>query len=134
MNAVHREWLQKAEEDYAVALREMRARKTPAYNAVCFHAQQCLEKYLKAALSQWGKSFPKTHDLDLLLSDCLDRCPLWAAMRADLKRLSQYAVQFRYPGESADREEALLAVKIMKRCRGTIRASLGLRDAPDGKT
>jgi HEPN domain-containing protein len=128
MNAVHREWIQKAEEDYGVTLREMRARKNPAYNAVCFHAQQCLEKYMKAALAQWAKPFDKTHDLNVLLNDCLGRCPLWEGMRADLKRLSRYAVQFRYPGESADREEALSAVQIMKRCRAEIRVSLGLRD------
>ena len=132
MNAVLREWIQKAEEDYGVALREIRARKNPAYNAVCFHAQQCLEKYLKAALSQGDKPFVKTHDLDVLLNDCIDRFPLWATMRADLKRLSRYAVQFRYPGESADREEALLAVKIMKWCRAEIRASLGLPDLASG--
>ena len=128
MNAVLKEWLQKAEEDYSVAIRELRARKNPAYNAVCFHAQQCIEKYLKAVLTQKGKPFTKTHDLDVLLTDCLNHYPLWDAMRADLKRLSRYAVQFRYPGESADREESVLAVKIMKRCRTEIRSSLGLRD------
>jgi len=129
MNAILKEWLEKAEEDYCVALREMRARKNPAYNAVCFHAQQCLEKHLKAALSQEDKPFTKTHDLDVLLNECEPFYPLWTAMRADLKRLSQYAVQFRYPGESADRDEAVLAVKIMKRCRTEIRSSLGLNDS-----
>lgn len=128
MNVVLQEWLQKADEDYCVATREIRARKNPAYNAVCFHAQQCLEKYLKAVLAQEGKPFMKIHDLDVLLNSCLVFFPLWDAMRADLKRLSQYAVQFRYPGESADRDEAVLAVKIMKRCRAEIRSSLGLRD------
>ncbi|MEI6515701.1 MAG: HEPN domain-containing protein [bacterium] len=129
MSAALKEWLQKAEEDYGVALREVRVRKNPANNAVCFHAQQCLEKYMKAVLVQKGKPFTKTHDLNVLLSDCLDCYPLWAAMRDDLKRLSQYAVQFRYPGESADRIEAVLAVKIMKRCRLEIRSTLGLHDA-----
>jgi HEPN domain-containing protein len=132
MNVVLKEWLQKADEDYCVANREIRARKNPAFNVVCFHAQQCLEKYLKAVLSQQGKPFTKTHDLDVLLSDCLDRYPLWVAMRTDLKRLSQYAVQFRYPGESADRDEAVLAVKIMKRCRMEIRSSMGLRESKAG--
>lgn len=126
MNAVLKEWVQKADEDYCVACREIRARKNPAHNAVCFHAQQCLEKYLKAVLFREGKPFTKTHDLDMLLSDCLYRYPLWEAMRDDMKRLSRYAVQFRYPGESADRDEAALAVKIMKRCRREIRLSLGL--------
>lgn len=127
MNAILNEWLEKAEEDYCVAIRELRARRNPAFNAVCFHAQQCLEKYLKAALSKQAKPPTKTHDLDVLLTDCLDRFPLWSEMRDDLKRLSQYAVQFRYPGESADREEAVLAVKTMKRCRAEIRSSLCLR-------
>jgi HEPN domain-containing protein len=129
MNAEVREWIRKAKEDYSVAIREMRVRRDPAYNAVCFHAQQCLEKYLKATLAKGGKPFSRTHDLDVLLNDCLGQYPMWAAMQADMKRLSRYAVQFRYPGESADREEALLAVKIMKRCVTDVRAELGLRNS-----
>jgi HEPN domain-containing protein len=126
MNAEVREWIQKGDEDYSVAIREVRVRRNPAYSTVCFHAQQCLEKYLKASLAKRGRPFPRTHDLDVLLAECLSEYPLWIAMQADLKRLSRYAVQFRYPGESADREEALLAVKIMKRCTVEIRASTGL--------
>jgi HEPN domain-containing protein len=128
MNAILKEWLDKAEEDCAVAIREARARKSPAFNAVCFHAQQCIEKYLKAVMCREAKTLAKTHDLDVLLNECLECFPLWEAMRADLKRLSRYAVQFRYPGESADRDEALMAVKTMKRCRQEIRAALGLHD------
>jgi HEPN domain-containing protein len=124
MNAEVREWVQKAEEDYSVAVREMRVRRNPAYNAVCFHAQQCLEKYLKASLARGGRPFPRTHDLEVLLGECIVEYPLWSAMQADLKRLSRYAVQFRYPGESADREEPLVAVKIMKRSIAEIRVSL----------
>jgi HEPN domain-containing protein len=47
MNAILREWLDKAEEDYAVAVRESRVRKSPAFNAVCFHAQQCKHNLLR---------------------------------------------------------------------------------------
>ena len=60
-------------------------------------------------------------------------------MRADLKRLSRYAVLFRYPGESADRPEALQAVQAMRRCRQDLRVALGLqisegvRNRPRGK-
>lgn len=127
MNAILSEWVEKAEEDYRVALRENRARKNPANNAICFHAQQCMEKYLKGALAVSGKPFLKTHDLAVLLIGCLELHPLWAAMQEDMKRLSRYAVQFRYPGESANRDEARSAVRIMKRCRSEIRAALGLR-------
>jgi HEPN domain-containing protein len=34
--------------DFATVEREVRARKNPNYDGVCFHAQQCAEKYLKA--------------------------------------------------------------------------------------
>lgn len=46
------EWATKAEGDFATAGRELRARKTPNYDAVCFHGQQCAEKYLKAVLQE----------------------------------------------------------------------------------
>jgi len=44
MNPLTREWVEKAEGDFTIAERELRARKTPIYDAVCFHAQQCAEK------------------------------------------------------------------------------------------
>jgi hypothetical protein len=50
MNQLTIEWVDKAEGDFSTALREFRVRKSPNYDAVCFHAQQCVEKYLKARL------------------------------------------------------------------------------------
>jgi HEPN domain-containing protein len=50
MNPLTAEWIAKASADLATAGREMRARKDTNYDAVCFHAQQCVEKLLKAAL------------------------------------------------------------------------------------
>jgi HEPN domain-containing protein len=52
MNPLTVEWVDKAEGDMAIAKRELRARKQPNYDAVCFHAQQCVEKYLKALLQE----------------------------------------------------------------------------------
>ena len=52
MNPLTREWIEKAEGDFATAGRELRARKNPNYEAACFHAQQCAEKYLKAILQE----------------------------------------------------------------------------------
>lgn len=49
MNDGVREWVEKAEGDFCTALREYRARKNRNHDAVCFHAQQCVEKYLKKA-------------------------------------------------------------------------------------
>jgi len=62
MKLLTREWVEKAEEGYRVARRERQA-KPPAYSAVCFHAQQCVEKYLKALLQEHESAFSRTHDL-----------------------------------------------------------------------
>jgi len=70
MNPLALEWLEKAEEDFHVAKRECRARKHPGYNAACFHAQQCAEKYLKAYLVYHMVDFPYTHDMQNLLELC----------------------------------------------------------------
>lgn len=62
MKPITIEWINKAEGDYAVMEREGRVRKHPNFDGVCFHAQQCAEKYLKAWLIEADIDFPKTHD------------------------------------------------------------------------
>ena len=61
------EWIDKAERDYETMERESRVSKNPNPDAVCFHAQQCVEKYLKARLCEAGERVPKIHDLNALL-------------------------------------------------------------------
>ncbi len=115
------EWVEKAEEDYRVSLALRRLRRQPAHNAVCFHAQQCLEKYLKAILQKECVAISKIHALPVLLDQCAVHHPLLAVMRPDMVRLSAYAVEFRYPGESANEDDAKSAVDIMKRSRHDFR-------------
>ena len=67
MNSLTREWVDKAEADFQTVQRELRARKCPNLDGACFHAQQCIEKYLKARLQEAGIPFPKIHDLSRLL-------------------------------------------------------------------
>ena len=62
------EWVKKTEGDYTTASRERKAQVEPNYDASCFHAQQCAEKYLKARLVESGISFPKVHDLEAAFS------------------------------------------------------------------
>ncbi len=108
------EWIEKAEGDFNLLEREIRARKNPNYDAVCFHAQQCVEKYLKGRLMEANVGFPKTHDLVLLLDLTLPVEPLWEIHRDGLSFLSGFGVEFRYPGESAD---LAMAKKVQKSCR-----------------
>ncbi len=120
------EWIDKAEGDFATMEREARARKTPNYDGVCFHAQQCAEKYLKALAVELDLPFLRTHDLVILLEQLLPTYPLWEVYRGDLAYLSEFAVSFRYPGESADRESALDAQRRCRIVRRAARTSLGL--------
>lgn len=99
MRALTREWVEKAEGDFNTAGREIRARKSPNYDAVCFHCQQGAEKYLKAFLQECDFRIPKIHDLNQLLEYCLPFDGTFEMHRDSLKELTKYAVEFRYPGE-----------------------------------
>jgi HEPN domain-containing protein len=63
MKPITSEWIDKAEGDFATAQRELDAIDHPNYDAVCFHTQQCAEKYLKAFLQEADITFRRTHDL-----------------------------------------------------------------------
>lgn len=126
MKPITQEWIDKAEGDYTTAQREVRARKSPNYDAVCFHTQQSAEKYLKARLQEAGVPFKKTHDLVNLLNLVLPIEPSWSLLQPDLIVLTNFAVDYRYPGNAATRQEAQDAVKRCKAVRRVIRQSFGL--------
>lgn len=87
MNPATDEWVSKAEGDFITAGRELRVRKSPNYDAVCFHAQQCAEKYLKAVLQESDKRIPKIHFLLELLAMILKFDPSYEFLKADLEIL-----------------------------------------------
>lgn len=120
------EWVEKAEGDYATAQRELRARTSPNYDAACFHAQQCVEKYLKARLQEAVIPIPYTHDLVVLLNLLLVIEPAWATLATDARALTVFAVAYRYPGAAADRVIARDALTRCRLIRKAVRASLGL--------
>ncbi|MFZ4695832.1 MAG: HEPN domain-containing protein [Verrucomicrobiia bacterium] len=126
MKPLTREWVEKAEGDFTTAVREMRARSRPNYDASCFHSQQCAEKYMKARLQEANLAFGKTHNLTALLDLALPVEPLWEALRASLQTLNAYAVEVRYPGESADRQMARKALALCTGVRNQVRESLRL--------
>ena len=127
MLPITQEWLEKAEGDYTSAQPELRARKRPNYDAACFHAQQCAEKYLKACLQEAGVRIPRTHDLAAMIT-LLPKPDLeWTALQTPVLRLSAYAVEFRYPGQSADKSAAQRALADSALVRTKARATLGLK-------
>lgn len=126
MNPITSEWISKAEGDFATAQRELQVVDGVNYDAVCFHAQQCVDKYLKARLQEVGIPFGKTHDLSTLLDLILPVETTWEALREDLRALTVFAVTYRYPGDSADEIDAREAVNRCGKVRGILRASLDL--------
>lgn len=120
------EWVAKAEGDFATMERESRAVEDPNFAAVCFHAQQCAEKYLKARLCEAGITFGKIHHLVVLLDQILDLEPSWESYREDLAYLTVFGVSVRYPGDSADQNCALDARRKCRAFRIAARQSLGL--------
>ena len=121
-----REWVRKAENDFIVARQILRRRKDIMPDAACFFCQQSVEKYFKARLIEAGLPFPRTHDLLHLLNLSLALQPLWSTFAKAVDAMTDYAVDFRYPGHSATLAEARQCLKDCKTIRREVRLSLGL--------
>ena len=122
-----REWVAKAESDYDGACEALRSRKKSRHDRICFFSQQCIEKYLKARLTEAGVAFPRTHELSVLLQLCLPIEPLWSRFDQALAAMSQFGVLVRYPGTWATLREAQQGIRTCRRFRAAARQSLGLR-------
>lgn len=113
------QWQKKAESDLKAASRLLRAHDRSLAGVICFLAQQCTKKYLKARLVLAGVHFRKTHDITELsaLLPAEDRPELAAE---EQERLSAYAVITRYPGDSDEiplsrADEAVAIARRVKR-------------------
>ncbi|MEA5452357.1 HEPN domain-containing protein [Leptolyngbya sp. CCNP1308] len=120
------EWVDKAEGDFTTAGRELEATQAPNYDSVCFHAQQCVEKYFKACLYENDIPFSKIHDLRILLKALLPLEPAWQQWEKALTDLTMAAVEVRYPGFFADEEVAIEMYELCAEVRQAVRQSLGL--------
>ena len=124
MKPMTAEWVVKAEGDFATMQRESRVADRPNYEANCFHAQQCAERYLKARLYEADIPFGKVHDLMALLDQVSGVEPGWEGFRENLAYLSDLAVAMNYPGEAADADVAARAEQCCQRFRDAARAVL----------
>jgi HEPN domain-containing protein len=122
-----REWVKKAEEDHQAA-KQARRSSNPLHNVVCFHCQQCAEKYLKGLMEELGLPVPKTHFLDPLAKALAPHYPSVRSVRRGLLFLSLFSVDFRYPGYNARKRQAVAALRWADRVRTIARALLGIRE------
>jgi HEPN domain-containing protein len=100
---------------------------------VCFHCQQCAEKYAKALLEELGLFIPKTHNLRNLLILVVPHHPTLRSLRRGLNFLTQFAVETRYPGENASKRQAEAALRWSDQMRAAARALLGIRQNRPGR-
>jgi HEPN domain-containing protein len=121
---VVREWVAKADNDLKTAAHTLKLGEECPTDTICFHAQQCVEKYLKAYLVLKGVDFPKTHDIERLMA----LLPRGTGLPLTVKEqavLTDYATAARYPGGGdIPIRDARQAVAIARRVRRHMRPLL----------
>lgn len=94
---------------------------------ICFHCQQAVEKFLKALLQEAAVAFYKTHNLEALGKLLFAQHASLAVHQKHFKFLSQFAVDYRYPGLHASARQARAALRWVASIRAETRRLLGLR-------
>jgi HEPN domain-containing protein len=116
-------WLQKAQNDLLNIQNNLKAEAIP-WDTVCFHAQQAVEKTLKAFLVFHGRAIVKIHDLVPLLVSCAGIEPALTVLEEDCQRLTYYAVGGRYPDDlyEPDEEDGRRMIEAAARVRAAVLA------------
>ena len=120
-----RGWLVKGRSDLAAG--NLVADGDGPYDTACFHAQQAMEKALKALLALHEQSIPRTHDLEELQQICLQIISMPKLAELDLTEASDYAVQVRYdlefwPSQAVASDALLLAEQVVALVASTLPA------------
>lgn len=116
-----REWFRKGENDLIAAQMIIKNLEPPT-DTICFHAQQCAEKYLKGYLTLHNVEVGKTHDLVNLNNCCRGVDSDFEILAEACEKLTGYAVEVRYPGDFCDYtlEESGEAIALAKKVRDFI--------------
>jgi HEPN domain-containing protein len=119
------QWVQKADHDLLNATHTLKLGALGPTDTVSFHAQQCIEKYLKALLTWNGLDFPKTHNVTILLGRLPSRVRPELSV-VEQERLTDFATITRYPGdyEPISLTEARRVVTLARRIRRQVRRHL----------
>ena len=114
---IAKEWFDVAETDLSSA--EFLQNKIPVpIEIICYHCQQCIEKYIKGFIILKGEEVPKTHDLILLNRICCKFDEDFKKIEDDCLMLTDYSVNVRYPFHidlnESDAKIAIEKAKIIK--------------------
>ena len=125
INPLTLERVRKAETDYLMMKAAQQISAPDMQDQVCFHAQQCVEKYLKAWLQEANLRVPRTHNLNALLRLIVPTHPEWRAWRTDFAKFTPHAVDVRYE-IFLTAADATHAVRVCTEVRAAIRTVLQL--------
>ena len=90
------EWFQYASNDFRTA-QYLRGMRPVPIEIICYHCQQCAEKYLKGFIAYKGGEIQKTHDLSVLNKSCQSYDASFGKIIDACIELTDYGVQSRYP-------------------------------------
>jgi HEPN domain-containing protein len=110
-----RAWLSRVASDLRAAEIDFSA-DPPLLGDIAFHCQQAIEKAFKGFLTWHDRPFRKTHDLREVGNQCADLDPTLASLVDRVDPLTDYAWEFRYPGEDSTptHEEATEALALAR--------------------
>ncbi len=130
-SALAGQWLTKADNDLTTAEHTLTLGEDCPNDTVCFHAQQCVEKSVKALLVACAVDVPRLHDLGVLI-DLLPAGVEVPISAEEQELLTDYATVTRYPGDwdPIGADEARAAVAVARRVHAAAAAILGLAAGP----
>jgi HEPN domain-containing protein/predicted nucleotidyltransferase len=125
-NLYPQEWLERAERDWGMMQFALSQGWIPE---AAFHLQQAVEKWLKAFLLQQGWQLVRTHDLEDLLNQAIQREPSLQMYQGMCRRVKEF-VAARYPGllnPPTEDELRLHWIPQAESLRDFVRKSLGVQ-------
>ena len=123
------EWLNKANSDLKVVEHELNLQeKEIVKDAVCFHCQQAVEKYLKAFLIYNKVKPERTHDINHLLDQCANIDKKFTNI--EIRELSSFGVDIRYPSDFyiPDMEDVKFYYDLTKRIKELVITKLRIKE------
>jgi len=104
-------WLRFADSDLDLARTQLTG--NVMIEALCFHAQQAVEKAIKAVLVHFDVPVPRTHVIEIVIDKAEQKVEIPKFVR-EAANLTPYASVTRYPGDYEPRTDADLLDAIQK--------------------
>jgi HEPN domain-containing protein len=100
----------------------------PVHDGVCFHCQQCAEKYLKVLMEELGLPVPKTHTLVVLLASLAAHHRELRPYRRGLVFLTAFARRHSLSRRRRYETAGKIRLRWATKVRASARKLLGIRE------